>query len=88
MTNSQIIFQERTKLLKAGLIKGTGKFITMVVINAEGKEEEKQFEVPEELHTYASWKKLGYKVKNGTCAYNRHNNGGLRMPLCYIQAGT
>lgn len=65
MTNSEIIFQERTKLLKAGLIKGTGRFITMVVINAEGDEEEKQFEIPEELHTYASWKKLGYKVKNG-----------------------
>ena len=61
MTNAQIILQESIKLMKENKIKGTGEFI---VIEKEDGTKEKM-EMPEQIHTFATWKKLGYIVKKG-----------------------
>lgn len=61
MTNAQIIFNESIKLMEEGIINSTGRTIT--VQDAEGNK--KQMLEPEEIHTYAAWKKLGYQVKKG-----------------------
>lgn len=60
MTNNLIIFQESLKLAEAGKIKFTGR--TIMVDLPTGR---KEFPEPEELHTYATWKKLGRQVKRG-----------------------
>lgn len=59
MTNAEIIFNESIKLMNDGVIKTTGKTIT--VVNALGEKE--QINEPEALHTYAIWKKFGRQVK-------------------------
>ena len=61
MTNQQIIFTNSIALMKQGILQGTGQFIKME--DAEGNE--KQFEIPEPIHTFAMWKSMGYKVKKG-----------------------
>lgn len=60
MTNEMIILHESVKLMEQGKLKGTGVFIT-VEVNGE----EKQLEVPEEIHTFNGWKDKGYRVKKG-----------------------
>ena len=47
--------------MKENKIKGTGEFI---VIEKEDGTKEKM-EMPEQIHTFAAWKKLGYIVKKG-----------------------
>lgn len=64
MTNAMIILNESVKLLEKGVLKGTGEKIKMV-IERDGKEVEKELEMPEEIHTYQSWKSKGYQVKHG-----------------------
>jgi hypothetical protein len=61
MTNERIILNGRLALMRDGIIKGTGRYIT--VENEKG--EEIQIEEPEELHTYAGWKCLNRQVKKG-----------------------
>lgn len=61
MTNAMIILNESVKLMEAGIIKGSGIFGT--VEDKEGNK--KEIELPEEIHTYASWKSLGYQVQKG-----------------------
>ena len=61
MTNQQIILTNSIALMKQGILQGTGQFIKME--DAEGNE--KQFEIPEPIHTFAMWKAMGYKVKKG-----------------------
>lgn len=61
MTNQQIILTNSIVLMKQGILQGTGQFIKME--DAEGNE--KQFEIPEPIHTFARWKAMGYKVKKG-----------------------
>ena len=65
MTNAQIIFNESIALMENGVIKGTGEFAKMLVVDKDGNEEEKYMELPEAIHTFASWKSLGYIVKKG-----------------------
>jgi len=65
MTNEQIIMNERFHLMEKGIIKGTGKFIKALIVNSEGIEEERNIEIPEEIHTYAHWRELGYQVQKG-----------------------
>jgi alpha-glucuronidase len=65
MTNAQIIFNNSLTLMEQGIIKGTGQMMKAIIINKDGKEEEKLVEIPEEIHTYAAWKNLGYQVKRG-----------------------
>lgn len=61
MTNAMIILLESVKLMEEGILKSTGQKI--VVEDAEGKK--KELDVPEQIHTYARWKSLGYQVKKG-----------------------
>lgn len=65
MTNAQIIMNESINLLEAGIIKGTGRMLKAMQIDADGNEYEIEVEEPETIHTYAAWKKLGYQVKKG-----------------------
>lgn len=60
MTNAMIIMIESVKLMEEGIIKGSG-IIGKTIDN-------KEIELPEELHTYQSWKSLGYQVKKGSKA--------------------
>lgn len=60
MTNQEIIFQESIKLMKNGILKGTGEFVT--IQDEQGK---RDIELPEEIHTFQHWKQLGYQVKKG-----------------------
>lgn len=50
MTNAEIIYRTSIDLAKAGKLN-------MVTVNG--------VEMPEELHTFAAWKSMGYSVKKG-----------------------
>lgn len=65
MTNTQIILNASLDLMEAGVIKGTGNMMTMQYINEAGEEVTEQIEEPEAIHTYATWKQLGYQVRKG-----------------------
>lgn len=69
MTNEQIIFNASSELMKQGIIKGTGKFLPAV--DHEGNET--TIEIPEEIHTFAHWKELGYSVRRGEKAIAKLN---------------
>lgn len=61
MTNAQIIFIEGQKLAEAGVIGYTGK--TYKALNAAG--EEVEYKETEPIHTYATWKEMGFQVQKG-----------------------
>lgn len=61
MTNQQIIFNESMELMKAGIIKTTGR--TFEYTSEDG--EQITVQEPEALHTFAMWKQLGRQVKRG-----------------------
>ena len=61
MTNAQIIFNNSLKLMEEGILKGSG--ILATVTDDQGNT--KQIELPETIHTFATWKSLGYIVKKG-----------------------
>lgn len=61
MTNEMIIMNVQFVLLEEGKIRGTGRMMT--VVDADGNE--KSVEEPEAIHTYETWKKLGYQVRRG-----------------------
>ena len=65
MTNATIILNEACNLFEQGLLKGTGKYIKMMYLDENGNEIEKEVELPEDIHTFAGWKALGYSVKKG-----------------------
>lgn len=61
MTNAQIIFIEGQKLAESGVIAYTGKTykaLDMAGNEVEGKE-------TEPIHTYATWKQMGFQVQKG-----------------------
>lgn len=60
MTNAQIIEEMRFELMDAGLIRSTGKKLEAVVNG-----EKMTLDEPEQIHTYAMWKELGYQVQKG-----------------------
>lgn len=60
MTNEEIILSNRVFLMEEGVIKGTGE--RFVFSDENGSRE---IEMPEEIHTFNSWKTLGYVVKKG-----------------------
>lgn len=66
MTNAQIVFAQRCKLLDAGAIKGTGEFVKV-----ETNEGTKEMELPEEIHTFQGWKSRGFSVMKGQKAVAR-----------------
>ena len=61
MTNTQIIFDTSIDLMNEGIIGTTGRKITIVDVNGE----EKTIPEPEPIHTFATWKALGRRVKRG-----------------------
>ena len=61
MTNEEIIFVNSIELMKNGVIKGTGKFLTRKLSDGT----EIQIEQPEEIHTFNGWKERGFSVKKG-----------------------
>ncbi len=67
MTNNQIILSEAVRLMEAGIIGGSGQFVT--VPTADGGE--KILEMPEALHTFESWKAAGRIVRKGEHAIAR-----------------
>ena len=60
MTNAMIILVESVKLMEQGILKGSG----IKGLTQDGKE----IELPEKIHTYQTWKALGYQVKKGSKA--------------------
>ena len=61
MTNAQIIFNESVELMKNGKIGTTGKQIEVEDENGN----KMMLDEPEDIHTFQTWKKLGYCVKKG-----------------------
>ena len=61
MTNNEIIFSERLKLMEKGILKGTGEYI----LTRDKLGNEKEIEIPAEIHTFKGWKERGYIVKKG-----------------------
>ena len=61
MTNAMIIFNESVKLMEAGKIRGTGRFVEVEDQNGN----KQQLELPEAIHTYNAWKALGFQVQKG-----------------------
>ena len=61
MTNETIILNESIRLMKEGMLKGTGEFIEFE--KEDGTKE--KVELPEEIHTFNGWKQRGFSVKKG-----------------------
>lgn len=70
MTNNEIITQARLDLLKEGKLKSTGRQFTAVIVK-NGEKTEIVVDEPEEIHTFAAWKQLGFSVKKGETAVAR-----------------
>ena len=67
MTNAQIITNARFALMEQGIIGTTGRTIKFL----DGEGNEKELPEPEQIHTYQTWKELGYQVKKGSKAVAR-----------------
>lgn len=61
MTNEQIIGNRQQYLLGIGKIHPTGR--TFEAVDGEGNKITVQ--EPEQIHTFAAWKELGYMVRKG-----------------------
>lgn len=61
MTNKEIIFAESLKAFEKGLLKETGRKITVEL--PDGTKQE--INELEEIHTFNGWKERGYSVKKG-----------------------
>lgn len=61
MTNNQIIWEQRCELAKQGRIGYTGREVAIPLEDGG----EMVCREPEEIHTYATWKALGFQVKRG-----------------------
>ena len=59
MNNEEIIFQERLRLVREGIIE------KVLVEHLTPSGEKIEFHEPEEIHTLKKWEKLGYKKKKG-----------------------
>ena len=69
MTNEMIIYNVRCQLMDEGKIGTTGHQIT---VKDENGNDVTMME-PEEIHTYARWKALGFQVKKGEHAVASFN---------------
>ena len=61
ITNSQIILNESLELMKAGVLKSTGRIFVQELEDGTKIE----LPEPEQIHTYNGWKERGYQVKRG-----------------------
>jgi len=71
MTNAQIISQAAYRLMTEGKIGTTGRTVTVTMLDEEGNAYDKEIMEPESIHTFATWKKLGFRVKKGEHAVAR-----------------
>lgn len=76
MTNEQIIWENRCKLLEMGELEPTGRTVTYVTVDGQ----ERTIQEPEEIHTFQMWKSLGYSVKKGEHAV-------AKFPIWKYRAG-
>lgn len=60
MTNSAIILNESFRLMKEGVLSGSGRFVQI-----DGENGPEKVELPEDIHTFAAWKARGYIVRKG-----------------------
>lgn len=60
MTNSTIILNESFRLMKEGVLSGSGRFVQI-----DGENGPETVELPEAIHTFAAWKARGYIVRKG-----------------------
>ena len=61
MTNEQIISNRQQYLLNIGKINPTGR--TFEAVDGEGNKI--TIQEPEQIHTFMTWKELGYSVRKG-----------------------
>ncbi len=61
MTNEQIIWNNRVALMEQGVIGTTNHYV--YVQNENG--ERQCITEPEQIHTFAGWKQMGYVVRKG-----------------------
>ena len=61
LTNTQIILQNSLQLMEQGVLKGSGKMAVQELPDGT----KVQIELPEVIHTYQTWKSLGFQVKKG-----------------------
>lgn len=61
MTNAEIIFGNRVFLMEQGVLKG----VPNTSLLWKDEQGERQIEMPEEIHTFDGWKKLGFVVRKG-----------------------
>lgn len=67
MTNAEIIFANRVFLMEQEVIKG----IPGTSLLWKDEQGEREIMIPEEIHTFDEWKKLGYMVQKGQHAVAR-----------------
>ena len=67
MTNEQIVTNARFDRMESGIIGTTGRILTFT----DGEGNQKEMPEPEMIHTYQTWKELGYQVKKGSKAVAR-----------------
>lgn len=60
MTNSAIILNESFRLMKEGILSGSGRYVVL-----DGENGPEKVELPEDIHTFAAWKARGYIVRKG-----------------------
>lgn len=60
MTNAMIVLMNQVSLMEEGKLGTTGR--KLIIEDAAGKRE---IDEPEAIHTYQTWKSLGYQVKKG-----------------------
>lgn len=60
MTNSAIILNESFRLMKAGILSGSGRYVQI-----DGENGPETVELPEAIHTFAAWKARGFVVRRG-----------------------
>lgn len=68
MTNTQIILNNSIALMKAGVLRPTTEMMVLTYENENGEKIAEKMPVPEVIHTFAEWKRLGYQVKKGSKA--------------------
>lgn len=61
MTNEMIVLNARFELMKQGKVDSTGRMLEYVGADGEAV----RVPEPEEIHTFARWKEMGFSVKKG-----------------------
>lgn len=84
MTNATIILNESFRLMKEGILSGSGRYAEL--------EDGSQVELPEDIHTFNYWKSCGFSVKKGEHAIAKfpiwkHTTKKIKVPGKDIETG-